>query len=99
MGDRSVSLTSDSHGAGPLQGGGRGKPAGWCPLRQKPFPAHLVGLQPARVAGQPVDDVPGDHVPRAARKGGVRRARVLQLLPLPRPVHGPVQPETEMDRE
>lgn len=60
---------------------------------------HLIGLQSARVAGEPVHDVPGDDVPRAAGKGWVGRTGVLQFLPLAGSVHGPVQSETESQKE
>lgn len=73
---------------------------GWgvCTLRSE-MPSHLVGLQSARVAGQPVDDVPGDHVPRATGKGRVGGAGVFQLLPLAGSVNCPVQPETEIQNK
>lgn len=46
-----------------------------------------------------MDDVPGDDVPRAAGKGWVGRTGVLQLLPLARSVHCPIQSETESQKQ
>lgn len=53
----------------------------------------LIGLQSPRVAGEPVDDVPGDDIPRAAGKGWVGRTGVFQLLPLASSVYRPIQSE------
>lgn len=55
---------------------------------------YLVGLQFVCVAGEPLDQVLRNHVPRSARERRVGRAGVLQLLPLPDTIHRPVLPET-----
>lgn len=55
---------------------------------------YLIGFQLLCVAGEPLDQVMRDDVSRATGKRRVSGAGVLQLLPLPDPIHGPALPET-----
>lgn len=47
------------------------------------------------VAGQPLHQIPGNHISRPAGEGWIRRTRILQFLPLTDTIDGPILPETE----